>query len=236
MGGGCCVVDCGFCCIADFFSCSDSCSYHPQENKTEAHAKKIANELAALKEKAAKTNGIIEKEAVEDINIQMNQFIEKLKKINQEKYGGKTLNINIGLIERNKKNLENDIVGFIGRKLEDRLVLTDKELALILKEPDDEKRDKNFDAFYIKVRKDAILKLIEEIESTIAKQASMINSEIKNRLNEVQASMDEALAAYNEICELKEKEGSGLEKKRVEYMYRCTLCDILLDEIEPGLQ
>ncbi len=236
MGGGCCVGDCcvmncGFCCIGDFFSCKDGCSYHPQENKTEAHAKKIANELADLKEKGTETAEIIENEVIENINTQMNQFINDLKNINQKNYGGKKLNINIGLIEQNNAKLKNKVVGFIGRKLEDRLVLTDKELSLILKEPDDTKRAKNFDAFYNKVKKDAISKLIEEIEETIAEQSSMINSEIKNRLNEVQDTMDEALTAYNEVCELKEREDSGLEKKRVEYMYQCTLCEILLNQI-----
>ena len=90
MGGGCCVGDCcvmncGFCCIGDFFSCKDGCSYHPQENKTEAHAKKIANELADLKEKGTETAEIIENEVIENINTQMNQFINDLKN-NKELY------------------------------------------------------------------------------------------------------------------------------------------------------
>ena len=229
--GFCCVVDCGFCCIGDFSSCSDGCSYHPEENKTEAHATKIANDLAAKMPKWRENAEKEENEVIEDINAQMSQYINMLKEINQQNYGGKKLNINIGLIEQNIAKLKNEIVGFIGRKLEDRLVLTDKELSLILKEPDDTKRAKNFEAFYNKVRKDAILKLIEKIEDTIPKQSSMIDTVIKNRLSEVQVSMDEALAAYSEVRDLKEKEDSGLEKKRVEYMYQCALCDIILDQI-----
>ncbi len=54
MGGGCCVGNCGFCCVFEtiksWFRCSEGgCGYHPGPSQTELHAKKIADELLQMK-------------------------------------------------------------------------------------------------------------------------------------------------------------------------------------------
>ncbi len=231
--GDCCVMDCGFCCIMDF--CSDrgsSCSYHPREKKTVDHSKKIADELAAMKSRANEEGKKIGDEAFSSINQYMSEFIQHLKKINSGTYGGKKLNIKMDVIEQEIDKLRNEVSNFIGDRLNDRLILTDSELSLILAEHNDKKRSKNFDDFYARVHKQAVLDLVGKIEEVIAKQFAMVDTEIRTRLQEVDSSMQEALQSYNDAEKLKEQQDSALAQKQIDCMYRVTIADIMSDELK----
>ena len=59
----------------------------------------------------------------------------------------KSNNINISGIRANNEDLKKEVNGYIGNIIDERLVLTDKELSVIFEERDDNKRKKNFDAF-----------------------------------------------------------------------------------------
>ena len=231
--GNCCVVDCGFCCVMDF--CSDrgsSCSYHPQEKITVDHSKKIADELAAMKKRAAEEGKKIGDEAFDNINQYMNEFLENLKIINANSYGGKKLNIKMDVIEKEIGKLRNEVANFIGDRLNERLILTDSELSVILEERDDKKRSSRFDDFYSRIHKKAVLDLVGKIEEVIAKQFSMVDTEIRTRLKEVDSSMQDALRSYNDAEKMKEQQDSALVQKQIDCMYRITVADILSDELK----
>lgn len=231
--GDCCVVDCGFCCIMDF--CSErasSCSYSPREKKTVDHSKKIADELAVMKSRANEEGKKIGDEAFNSINQYMSEFIQHLKKINSGTYGGKKLNIKMDVIEQEVDKLRNEVSNFIGDRLNDRLILTDSELSLILAEHNDKKRSKNFDDFYARVHKQAVLDLVGKIEEVIAKQFAMVDTEIRTRLQEVDSSMQEALQSYTDAEKLKEQQDSALAQKQIDCMYRVTIADIMSDELK----
>ena len=231
--GDCCVANCGFCCILDF--CSDrgsSCSYHPQKKVTVDHSKKIADELAEMKKRAAKEGKQIGDEAFDSINQYMSEFIQHLKIVNSGTYGGKKLNIKIDVIEQEIDKLRNEVANFIGDRLNDRLILTDSELSVILAERDDKKRSKRFDDFYARVHKQAVLDLVKKIEEVIAKQFSLVDTEIRARLKEVDSSMQDALKSYDEAEKMKEQQNSSLAKQQIACMYRITLADIMSDELK----
>lgn len=234
--GDCCVFDCGFCCIMDF--CSEresSCSYHPQEKITVDHSKKIADELAAMKKRAAEEGRQIGDEAFNNINQYMSEFIQHLRKINSGTYGGKKLNIKMDVIEQEIDKLRNEVSNFIGDRLNDRLVLSDSELSIILEERNDKKRSKSFDDFYTRVHKKAVLDLVGKIEEVIAKQFAMVDTEIKTRLKEVDSSMKDALKSYNEAEKLKEQQDNSLAKKQIDCMYKVTVADIMIDELRVSI-
>lgn len=228
----CCVMNCGICCVFDTSSSSSGCDYHPRENKTEVHARNNANELAEWKKGVSAANQKEEEKIIESINKNMNQFVEMLGKINEGTYGGKQLNINTEQIIRQNHALEQKVIGFIGRRMDDRLTLTDRELALILKEPDDKMRKKNFDDFVERVRKSAVRDLIQTIEDTVKEQSDAIDREIRSRLHEVNSGMEEEMQAYQELRELKEKRAEELVVRQSEYMFEQTLCDMILDEVD----
>lgn len=237
--GSCCIGDC---CVmnnsvGDFFrdifgSSGGGYGYHPGPSETEAHAKKIADELAEMKENVRKSSEKKETQIIEYLNKSMNALIQELDKINKQTYGGKSLNININGIKEKNESLKKNVIGCIGDIMEERLVLTDKELSVILEERDDKKRAKNFDAFCKKIQKQALDGLSKEIESTVRKQQDMIRQEIQNRLSEVDRSMKQATQAYMSIMQAKEKYDAKIEKMQVEYIYKCGLAEIILDQLE----
>ena len=128
--------------------------------------------------------------------------------------------------------MEDDVVGFIGRRLDDRLVATDSQVSVILAEPDDAKRKKNFDDFYDRIKHDAIRELIKEVESAVDRQSDSIEREIQLRMNEVQSSMKDELNALEELKEAQKSQKSEIFKKQAEYMYYEDLCDIMDENLK----
>lgn len=235
--GGCCV---GNCCIMnnavgdffrDIFGGDGGCSYHPGPSETEAHAKKIADELAEMKASIRESSEKKEQDIINYINRSMNELIKLLEDVNKKKYGGKSLNVNIGGIRDYNEALKKEVVGYIGNIMDERLVLTDRELSVILEERDDKKRNKNFDAFCRRIQKQALDGLRKKIESTVRKQEQMIRQEIESRLKEIDGSMKEITKAYTDIVEVKEKDESQMAETRIKYIYQYELSQILLDEI-----
>lgn len=233
--GDCCIADCGFCCVFDF--CSDSgCGFHPSSNDTVEHSKKIADELAEMKERAHKEGEKIGNEAFSGINQFMEEFMEMLEKANNNIYGGKKLNIQIEVIKREFEKLRQEVTDFIGKQLDDKLVLTDPELSVILEEKNDNERARNFEKFYKKIHKKAVLDLTKKIEEVIAKQFAIVNFEIRNRLKEVNISMQNALNEYEQIEKLQQENSIEITKKNVNYMYKIMVANLLLNELNRNVK
>lgn len=236
--GGCCV---GNCCIMDnivgdmirdfFGGSSGGCSYCPGPSETEAHAKKIADELAAMKEKIRKSSEKKEREIIDYINKSIYDLIKLLEDVNKKQFGGKSLNINISGIRTKNEDLKKEVVGYIGNVMDERLVLTDKELSVILEERDDEKRKRNFDSFCQRIQKQALAGLSKKIVSTVRKQEDMIRCEINSRLNEVDRNMKTTTKAYTDIVEKKERDESKMAEEQIKYIYQYELSEILLDQL-----
>lgn len=240
--GGCCVVDCcvGDCCAFDTIKtilggifCSDSaCGYTPGPSKTEQHAKKIAEELAQMKEDYNKSAGRTENDIMNYISASMNTFIEELSKINNTKYGDKELNIDIEYINRKTEEIKRQVVGHIGSVMEERLVQTDPQLSVILKEEDDKKRAKNFKKFCDDVFEEAVNSLRKPITDAIQAQQNVIESEINQRIKEVSASAETTMELLSSIQQQKEKGDSYCEETKIACMYKLGVLDCILDELE----
>ncbi len=233
--GGCCVGDfccVGFCCIMDIFGGGDGCCVGdaPGPSESETHAKKIADELASMREVSSSDSKDQEQDLIDDINSSMNEFLEDIEELNKKKFDGESLRINVDLIKEKNEKLKLQVVGSISNELSRRLVMTDRELSAILAEKDDAKRKKNFDAFVQRVKKDSLRKLKENIEKTVAEQSKVVSDEINIRKKEVEQRLNENIKELSEIVEIKKKNSSELEKKQFEYMYQSALCSILLDE------
>ena len=235
--GGCCIGDCcAFDTVRSFFRdlfCSDGgCGYTPGPSKTEQHATKIAEELAQMKENYNKSASRAEQEIMNYLTSSMNSFIEELSKINKTKYGDKELNLDIGYIKKKNKEISKQVVGHIGNVMQERLVQTDPQLSVILKEEDDKKRGKNFKKFCDDVFEGAISSLKKPITESIQAQQEVIEAEINQRLKEVSASAERTLELLSTIQEQKEKGDSECEEAKITCMYRLGVLDCILDEVE----
>ncbi|MBO5470044.1 MAG: hypothetical protein J6A03_09950 [Lachnospiraceae bacterium] len=240
MGSGCCIGDFN-CCIGDIdlpclFDCcvGNSCcvGHSSGPSKDELHAKKIANELAEMKEKMSDATSKQENKIMEYINKSMNLFMKEVDELNKESFGGETLSINVKMIKNKNESLKKQVIGCVGNVMNARLVSSDKELSIILAEYDDKKRKKNFDNFVKKIKKEALSEFKIEIERTVKEQSNVVSSEIKSRQREVNKRLEETISELTSIMEIKKKNTEDIEKKQIKYMYQSALCDILMREIK----
>lgn len=237
MGGccvgnfACCVVDLPFC----FFDseCSDCCvGDTPGPTESEKHAKKVANELAEMKEKMGEITGKKESEIMDYITESMKSFMKEVDLLNKQSFAGESLCINTKAIKEKNEALKRQVVGCVGQEMNRRLVQTDKELSTILEERNDKKRKKNFDGFVQKVEKAALAKLKKEIEKAVKAQSKVVTDEIAARQKEINRKLEESVGELTAIMEVKNKNNFELEHKQIQYMYQSSLCDFLLNEVE----
>lgn len=233
---GCCIGDCGFCCIIDCCIgdfCSDTpCNYHPRhEDHTVATTINTSNELAEMRNRANKEGQELGEAVFRNINVYMSQFLEHLEKINNGVYGGKKLNIDMETIRRDIEELKSTVKNFIGDKINERLVKTDPELSLIFEERDNTKRKKSFDQFYAKIHKAAVKSLITDIEEIIGGEFVIVEKQIRGRINEVNGAIKRTQKEYKEAEKLIEQEDAKIADKQIDYMYQIAVADILNDEL-----
>lgn len=232
MGGGCCDFCCiGDCCVFNFGG-GGGCGYTPGPNNDEKAAKKIANELANMKENYSKKADAAENQIITEINRNMDEFISEIEKINHNLYGGRTLNINVDIIKKNKENLTRSVVGHISKVVHDRLVMTDSELAVILKEPKDDVRGQKFTDFCERVLKGAKDSLKDKVKEVIQEQNSMVKREIDSRMNEIDKTMKNSIADYERVKEANEKSIQEKEKLQLELMYKHGVYDLFGNHLD----
>lgn len=234
MGGGCCVSNHP---IRDFFRdlfCSDSCcvGHSSSRRDSEEHAKKVANELATMKENTEKTSTAIEQEIMADINASLDSFLRDIESENTKSYYGEYLKINVKAIREKNEQLNKQVIGCISNVMNRRLVQTDNELKVILEEKDDKKRKKSFEEFVSRVQRQALDKLKKEVEKTVRAQSEVVSKEIQGRQKEINKRLEETIAEMTEIMDVKQKSDIELERKQIDLMYQSSLCDYLLLECE----
>lgn len=224
----CCVGHCGDCCVGN---CSD-CGGKAARDLKARHEKEVADELATKRkeigERAAKT----EKELLDYANSSMNELINKIKVINKQDYGGKSLQINVEQIKAQQAKIEREVNGYVWRVLDNRLQPKDPELKVIIDEMDTEKRNKRFNAFVDKIYLSAQEGLKKAIGENINKQHEVVRREIQNRLDEVEISLKKTQEAYTEILSASKKDTKENETLRTKYMYQHDIYEILEEQIK----
>lgn len=229
--GFCCIANCGFCCILDFGGgCCVGDSSSPSSSVD--HAKEVADELAALCDRADKIATEDEENILKTLNLGIGSFLNMVEEINKNIYGGRSLNINIKGIREKKEKLENDVKGYIGRRLRDRLVLTDKEVSVIIREKDKSERKKNFEEFFQKIVNDAREGLSEKIAETSQEQRDIVTSAIKQRLWEVNQGMERLEMEYRNLVEAHRESARAVESRKLEYLFQLDDCGMMIDEIK----
>ena len=151
--------------------------------------------------------------------------------MNNQKFSGRALNINIKAIREKRQDLSKEVVGFIGMRLHDRIVTTDPELAPMLKEKDDKKRNANVKKFCEKVLPEAKNDLKTQIRITIEAQQQVVRDVLENRLTEINKSLEKSTEAYQEILSAVEKDNVEQERLKLQYMYEYDVYNVLADEM-----
>lgn len=229
--GDCCIGNCGFCCIMDIFGDSCCVAHTSVRNDSAAHAKIINDSFNNMKKSFENKAAVQEQMIIDQINKSMDKFIDELSELNLQKFSGRALNININAIKEKREKLSYDVVGFIGERLHDRIVTTDPEIAPMLKEADDKKRNANIKKFCEKVLQEAKNDLKIQIQKTVKAQQEVVHQELENRLKEINKSLEASTKAYNELLAAVDKDSLEQERLKLQYMYEYDIYSILADKM-----
>lgn len=239
-GGGCCIGDCCLidCCAFDAIkslfrkSSGGGCGYCPGPWGSEDHSKKIAGELEDMKKNRRESTEKVEKSITDELMKSTENFVNELERINHNSFGNVTLKLNIEEIRHQSEMLKNSIKGTFADHLDQRLILTDNELSVILEERDDKKRAKRFNEFCDRIELEAINKLKAKIKKTVENQQKLISGEIKARINEVEKSASDLIDNLTAITKLKNSGDNKAEEQKLNAEYKSELCSIVYDVLE----
>lgn len=238
-GGGCCVGKCCVinCCIGkaikDFF-CSDSCCVGNSTKREESYDVNTADLQATVKIQKALTefrsdtqsrSAKLENEIIKESRESLDNFIDELRTYNNIRYGNRRLNINISSIEREQRNTEDQIHGFIVKRVIKRISLDDNECCEILKlNPGSEKSNK-LDAFYKKVLQEAVNELSHILRNTMENQTDSVEKRIQQRIDGIVDVCETKTVNFEKIQKMKMNDEDKIEQEQMRLSHYIALCD-----------
>ena len=224
----CCIGNSCNCCVGN---CGD-CGGKAARDLKARHEKEVADELAKKRSEIGKKAQKMEKDLLDYANSSMDELVNKIKVINMQEYGGKSLQINVEQIKDRQAKIEREVTGYIWRVLDNRLQPKDPELAVIIDEMDTAKRNQRFNAFVDKIYLSAQEGLKKAISENVKKQHDIVRREIQNRLDEVEISLKKTQEAYTEILGTSKTDTKENETLRTKYMYQHDLYEILEEQVK----
>lgn len=245
-GGGCCI---GNCCVAncgliqrikDFF-CSNSCCVGNSVSKEERYDSekadlqatvRIQNALNEFKNDSQTKSDRLENDIIKESRVYLDEFIEDMKKYNDIKYGNRTLNINISSIERDNRKTENQIHGYITKRVIKRISLDDTECCEILKMDAGSAKTQKLNDFYKKVLKDAVKELSNLIRDAMEKQTDSVEDKIQQRIDSIVDVCETKTVEFEKIQNLKNKDEEKVEQEQIRLSHYISLCDCGLSILE----
>lgn len=244
-GGGCCIGNCciGNCCVFDIGSIfkksccvgNSSSSVPAIDPEKEANMQAIVRAQKALNEftsdaqsKCAKFENNVIKESREYLDA----FIDELKRYNKIRYGNRRLNINLSHIERENRKTEDKIHGFIVKRVIKRISLDDSECLEILKMEEGTEKKEKFNEFYLKVLKEAVLELREELKSGIEEQTERVCDTIQRRIDSIVDVCENKTEEFENIRKVKEKDEAAVEQEQLRLTHFVAMCEYGLELLD----
>lgn len=242
-GGGCCI---GNCCIGNFSCCignwpwkkpkssssgGRTSSYDSEKADLEATVK-VQQALTDFRTETQGRSETFENDIIKQSRASLDEFIAELKTYNKIKYCNKKLDINISNIEREQRKTEDQIHGFITKKVSKRVSLDDDECLEILKLNPGAEKTKKLDEFYRKVLKEAVSELTNVIRDTMEKQTDVVEDRIQHRIDSIIDMCESKTVDFEKIQKLKTKDESKIEEEQIRLSNYVALCDLGLSILE----
>lgn len=234
-GGGCCIGDCCLmnCCIGDFFGSKSKGS--SSGGKTESYQADTADLQATIRVQSALTefrtdtqsrSTKLENEIVKESREYLDSFLEDMRRYNKIRYGNKRLNINLSKIERDNRKTEDEIHGFIVKRIIKRISLDDTECQKILEMEPGKEKEKSLDQFYKKVLKEAVLELSDKLRANMEKQTDTICDRIQQRIDNIIDVCETKTEDFERIRLVKEAGESEVEAEQFRLSHTVSLCEL----------
>ena len=212
---------CSNCCVGN--SVSRESSYDSEKADLQATVR-IQNALNEFKNDSQSRSEILENEVIKESRVCLDEFIEDLKKYNKIKYGKRSLNINISSIEHENRQTEDQIHGFITKRVIKRISLDDSECCNILKMEAGEEKTQKLNDFYMTVLKEAVSELSGLLRDTMEKQTNIVEDKIQQRIDSVVDMCESKTEEFKKIQKMKDVDESKIENEQIKLSHKVALC------------
>ena len=232
-------MGCGDCCVGNCSCVNDSPPKRTSISTSaaadnEAHAAKIAKELASAKECWSEDWAKWETDILGYVNEAMDSLLRQLEQLNHRSIKGTCLDIDIESLKDEFKKLDGNIIGCAGSHFNDRLVQTDTELKPILDDRDDKKRESDLNAFCNRLQHEVIAELKKRIQKNIEERKELLRKIISERLGEIEKNLRQMASAYQSLLMTKKGDLDNYEKLLTSHIYMYSLCKLLMETIGEG--
>lgn len=195
--------ECAFCCVMD-----------AEASVPARSTDKIFDELNGARTRAQERAKVPDRELADYAKTGAAELKDLLNSFIAEEYAGRKLTFDVKNLDALTKNFVDNLNGFVGARVCKRLVPEDKEVVVILSEPDAAKRKKNFDAFNERLFQNALKDLLTAIKEFYRALADSFKRDVSafekmltdagksaDKLDDVRAQFHTALAAKRDyIC------------------------------------
>lgn len=188
---------------------------------------RINKTLTEFRDRIEKKSDKIERDVLSISREYIDELIKELKKINNQKYAGQSLNLNIESIERQNRKTEDTIHGHIKKHIQKRISIDDEQCLEILKMETGPDKEKKMTNFINLVLKESMQELSKKIKKVLTEQADNITEKIEDRIVVYENSASEKISSCKEIINLKGKDEKSLEEKIGKVAYKLSLCELV---------
>lgn len=197
---------------------------------------RVQESLTNFRVKCEKECDALERDVLKDARNYIDNLIEFIKGINSKTYAGQKLNINVERLEKENRNTEDIIRGYIKKKIQKRVSLDDEECLEILKMDSGTEKKKAMTKFLNSILKEAMKGLSYEIEKALKKQLENIKDQINVRIESYTERSNEKLESFKELEKIKTSDEHKLEEEIAGMEYKHSLCsfgmNLLSEEVK----
>ena len=173
----------------------------------------------------------LENEVIKESREFLDEFLNDIRKYNKIRYGNRRLNINLSHIERENRKTEDEIHGFIVKRVSKRASLDDSECAKILKMDSGKEKEQALDKFYKKILKEAVLELEEVLRNAMEKQTDMVEDKIQQRIDGIMDIYESKVAEFEKIQTVKQSGEVQIEQEQIRLAHHVALCEYALEQL-----
>lgn len=196
------------------------------EKATLQETMRINNALTDFRLQSETNSDRLEIEIIKAARGGLDQFLDMLKKQNKKTFAGRKLNLNISAIERDNRETEDMIHGFIKKRVLKEVSLDNTKCREVLQMEKGDAKKKAMDDFLKDVTSTAITDLSKELKKVIYRQSENIEDKVQVRIDEIEVSLNENMKKFDKIKSLKETNSAALEAEKLELSSVSAVCSM----------
>ena len=202
-----------------------STTSYDEQTASVAETYKLQQELSKFREDTRVRSDRFENDVIRESRRYLDTLMTEVRKYNRIRYGNNMLNVNLSQMERENRNTEDRIHGFIASRVVKRISLDDEECKSILKLDPGRQKTKRLNEFYRKVLKEALTELKDLLRESMKNQVLIVEDHIVGRMDTITYTVTSKTNEFNKIQDIKDTDESKMEQEQIRMSYLIAMCD-----------